>query len=188
MVPLYPPPMIHPSQIHPQMHPPQMMYPPMPPGVILPHPYPIPVRYSPEVEEKLERIRAARSKEKRSERERRKSESDMEIRKALTYTWVDITKLSTEMLLSQEIRIYHFWIERALSHLFVVGCGNSILDQIPSFFWNVKFFITNFLLYFDRGLDRAIAESFLEQQERTNGSNIDCTSLNERGRCEDVVM
>ncbi|XP_037030493.1 uncharacterized protein LOC119070329 [Bradysia coprophila] len=118
MVPLYPPPMM------PPMHPPQMLYPPMPPGVILPHPYPIPMRYSPEVEEKLERIRVARSKERRSERERRKSESDMEIRKALTYT----------------------------------------------------------------GLDRAIAESFLEQQERTNGSNIDCTSLNERGRCEDVAM
>lgn len=36
------------------------------------------------------------------------------------------------------------------------------------------------------GLDRAIADSFLEQQEKQNGSSMDCTSLN--GKCEDVAM
>lgn len=36
------------------------------------------------------------------------------------------------------------------------------------------------------GLDRAIADSFLEQQEKQNGSSMDCTSLN--GKCKDVVM
>ena len=100
---------------------------PLPPGV--PHVYPpyppMMPPYSPEVAEKLNRLRSQSKEKHRRRSARRKSESDMdENRQAFKYT----------------------------------------------------------------GLDRAIADSFLEQQEKQNVS-LDCNSINENGgKCADIAM
>lgn len=120
MMPMFP-------QSIPQSPPvPPMLYPHVPPGFIPYHQQQYPGGRSPmDFEENLERIRMARmAKDRQGRRARRKSESDMEVRKAFTYT----------------------------------------------------------------GLDRVIAENFLEQQEKTNESNLGSSSISELGKCEDVAM
>lgn len=129
MMPMYSPQLSHSPPV------PPMLYPHVPPGFI---PYQqqqqqhlkhhqhnttgrIPINF----DENLERIRMARiEKDRQGRRARRKSESDMEVRKAFTYT----------------------------------------------------------------GLDRVIAESFLEQQQKMNDSNLGSSNLSELGKCADVAM
>lgn len=133
MIPMYGPPTLPPLPPRPLPRPPPasaplspgLIYPAVPPGFLPYQPYPM--RPFPiENEMALERIRASRqTKDRRSKRARRKSESDIEARKAFTYT----------------------------------------------------------------GMDRMIAENFLEQQEKFNGSNVDCSSSDEElGKCPDVAM